>query len=71
MKRNHRVRRQTLQRPDASRRWDRAYQNVLQWALETDPDSVPGAKNAKEEEFNAGSGVHTGLDSGAGEATDH
>jgi hypothetical protein len=70
MKRQYKVRRQTVQRPDASRRWDRAYQNILQWALETDPNSVPGAKNGKEE-FHAGSGVHTGLDSRTGEATDY
>ncbi len=71
MKRPYRVRRQTVQRPDASQRWDRAYQNILQWALETDPSSVPGAKNGKEEKSHAGSGIRPGLESGTGEASEH
>ena len=69
MKRQYRVRRQTVQRLDASQRWDRAYQNILQWALENDPNSIPGA-NGKEDNH-AGSGIRPGLEPGAGEASDH
>ena len=69
MKRQYRVRRQTIQRPDASGRWDRAYQSILQWTLEREPDPVPGA-NGKEERH-AGSGIRQGLESGTGEARNH
>lgn len=69
MKRQYRVRRQTVQRPDASQRWDRAYQSLLQWALQNETNSVQGA-NGKEE-HHAGSGIRPGLDAGAGEAADH
>ena len=41
MKRQWRLHRQTIQRPDASRRWDRACQSILQWALEAEPDPAP------------------------------
>jgi hypothetical protein len=69
MKRQWRLHRQTIQHPDASRRWDRAYQSILQWALEAEPDPAPSA-NAKEERH-AGSGIRPRLESGSGEARDH
>lgn len=69
MKRQWSVRRQTTQRPDASGRWDRAYQSILQWTLEAETDPTPSA-NGKEDNH-AGSGIRPGLDSGAGEAPDH
>ena len=42
MKRHWRVRRQTVARPDAMQRWDRAYQLLLQWtAIPPAPAEVP------------------------------
>ena len=35
MKRQWRVRRATLEREDAIQRWDRAYQSILWWSLQT------------------------------------
>src|SRR5215204_1756786 len=36
MKRQWHVRRETVERPDAQGRWDRAYQTLLRWSLEND-----------------------------------
>jgi hypothetical protein len=69
MKRQWRVRRQTIQRPDASQRWDRAYQSILQWTLEAEPNSALSA-NGKEE-YHARSGIRPSLKYGTGEAADH
>jgi hypothetical protein len=70
MKHQWRVCRQTTQRPDASQRWDRAYQNILQWTLEAEPNYDAPNANGKEE-YHAGSGVRPSFDSGTGEAADH
>lgn len=40
MKRQWRIRRQPQPRPDAQRRWDRAYQLLAEWALTT-PEATP------------------------------
>lgn len=69
MKRQWRVCRQTIERPDASQRWDRAYQSILQWALEAEPNLTLNA-NGKEV-YDAGSSIRQSLDSGTGEATDY
>jgi hypothetical protein len=69
MKRQWRAHRQTVQRPDAGRRWDRAYQSILRWSLEAGPDPAPGADG--KEERHAGSGIRPGLEPGSGEAGDH
>jgi hypothetical protein len=68
MKREWRVRRATEERPDARGRWDRAYQSVLRWGLETEWASDPSA-NGKEE-HHAGGGLRVGLDLQAGQAPD-
>jgi hypothetical protein len=36
MKRQWRVRRETVERSDARQRWDRAYQSILRWSLEAE-----------------------------------
>lgn len=69
MKRQWSVRRQTAQLPDARQRWDRAYQNILQWSMQTKSDSTPSA-NGKEAN-RADSGIRPGLDPRTGEASDH
>lgn len=61
--------RQTIKRPDASQRWDRAYQNILQWSMETETDSTPSV-NGKEDNH-ASSSIRQSFDSGTGKATDH
>jgi hypothetical protein len=69
MKRQWRVRRETVKRTDARQRWDRAYQSILQWNLQTEPTSAPSA-NGKED-YHAGSGIRPGLDPRTGQAADH
>lgn len=68
MKRHWRVRRETTERPDARLRWDRAYQSILQWSLETQRASEPMGR--QEEVYHAGSGLRSGLDLSAGQARD-
>jgi hypothetical protein len=68
MKRQWQVRRGAVRRPDAQRRWDRAYQCVLRWTLEARQASGP-SENGKEE-YHAGSGLRPGLDLQAGQAPD-
>ncbi len=68
MKREWQIRRATEERPDAQGRWDRAYQSILRWSLETERASDPNA-NVKEE-HHAGSGLRSGLDLQAGQAPD-
>jgi hypothetical protein len=69
MKRQWRVRRETVKRTDARQRWDRAYQSILRWNLQTEPTSGPSA-NGKEG-CHAGGGIRPGLDHRAGQAPDH
>jgi len=69
MKRQWRLRRTTVQPPDAWRRWDRAYQSILRWSLEN--EQIYGlSANGKEEYHDAGGGVRPGLDLSAGQAPD-
>src|SRR5215207_1987013 len=68
MKRQWRVRREVMERPDARQRWDRAYQSILRWGLETDQHSDPSA-NGKED-YHASSGIRPSLDLQAGQAPD-
>jgi hypothetical protein len=67
MKRHWCVRRQTVARPDAIQRWDRAYQSILQWSLEAQhrPDSQP-----RQEVYHACSSLCPSLDPFAGQAPD-
>ena len=44
MKRQWQVRRQFLESADAARRWDQAYQNLLQWSQLSEP-IVPPLQN--------------------------
>ena len=67
MKREWRICRATEERPDARQRWDRAYQAILRWSLETERASHPSA-NGKKEEYDAGSDLRPGLDLQAGQA---
>jgi hypothetical protein len=69
MKRQWRVLREVMERPDARQRWDRAYQSILRWGLETDQHSDPSA-NGKEE-YHASSGIRPGLDLQAGQTRDY
>ena len=69
MKRQWRVRREVMERPDARRRWDRAYQSILRWSLETDQHSDPSV-NGKEG-YHEGSAIRPGLDLSAGQTPDY
>jgi hypothetical protein len=64
MKRQWHVRRQTVERPDAQDRWDRAYQSLLRWSLENEQGHeqacAPSAYG--KEEYHEGGGVRQGLD---------
>ena len=55
MKRHWCVRRQTVARPDAIQRWDRAYQSILQWSLEAQHGPDP---QRRQEVYHAGSTVY-------------
>jgi hypothetical protein len=72
MKRQWRVRREAVERPDAQARWDQAYQAILRWSLENEQARAPSANagaNGKEEYHESG-GVRPGLDLPAGQARD-
>ena len=69
MKRQWRVRREVMERPDARRRWDRAYQSILRWSLQNEQSRAP-SENGKEE-YHAGGGIRPGLDLQAGQAPDN
>src|SRR4051794_40880045 len=56
MKRHWRVLRQTVARPDAIQRWDRAYQNILLWNLQT--QWMLKTQGSQEEIYHAGSTVY-------------
>ena len=43
MKRQWRVRREAVERPDGSQRWDRAFQAILSWSLANEQARAPGA----------------------------
>ena len=67
MKRHWHVHREAVQRPDGRQRWDRAYQSILRWSLESDQEARPPGANGKEE-YHEGGGVCSGLDLPAGQA---
>jgi len=72
MKRQWRVRREAVERPDAQARWDQAYQAILKWSLENEQARAPSANagasagaNAGadgKEEYHESGGVRPGLD---------
>ena len=68
MKRQWRVRREAIERPDGRQRWDQAYQSILRWSLEAERMFDPSA-NGKED-YHAGSGIRAGLDLAAGQTPD-
>ncbi len=69
MERRWRVRREAVERPDAKQRWDRAYQSILRWSLESDQEARPPGANGKEEYHESG-GIRPGLDLSAGQTPD-
>lgn len=70
MKHQCHVHREVVERPDAQQRWDRAYQSLLRWNLETERKAVLQPKHA-EEVYHAGSSIRPGFDLSAGSASDH
>lgn len=73
MKRQWHVRRETVQRPDAQGRWDRAYQSLLRWSLENEQEDHqrPRAPSAYgKEDYHEGGGIRSGLDLQAGQTRD-
>ncbi len=67
MKPQWHVRREAVERPDAWRRWDQAYQAILRWSLEKEQDHAPDANANGKEEYHEGSGIRSGLDLPAGQ----
>ncbi len=65
MKRQWRLRREAMERPDAQDRWDRAYQAILRWSLQNEQARAPGT-NGKEEYHESG-GIRPSLDLSAGQ----
>jgi hypothetical protein len=72
MKRQWRVRREVVERPDARQRWDQAYQAILQWSLQNEQTRAPGANASAigKEEYHEGGGIRPGLDLQAGQTPD-
>jgi hypothetical protein len=71
MKRHWHVRRHTVARPDAMQRWDRAYQNILLWSLQTRwMPKTQGNRESQEEIYHAGSSLRPGLDLSTGQTRD-
>lgn len=68
MKRQWRLCRTTLERKDATQRWDRAYQSILLWSLHT--LQIPKAQENQEEVYYADSSLCQGLDPSTGQAPD-
>jgi hypothetical protein len=68
MKHHWQIRRTTLRCSDARQRWDRAYQSILRWSLQTDQQSNPSVY--AKEEYHAGSSIRPGLDLSTGQAPD-
>ena len=65
MKRQWHVRRETVERPDAQGRWDRAYQSLLRLSLENEQEGHEQARAPSangEEEYHEGGGLRQGLD---------
>jgi len=54
--------RQFLERPDAQRRWDRAYQYLVQWTADPMSSPVPERVQIDQEEFNENSRLCSRLD---------
>jgi hypothetical protein len=76
VKRQWHVRREAVERPDARRRWDQAYQSILRWSLENErvheQAHAPGTNasaNGKEE-YHEGGGIRTGFELSAGQTPD-
>ena len=70
MKHQWQIHRTTLRCPDARQRWDRAYQSILRWSLQTDQRSDLSSVNGKEE-YHAGSGIRPGIELPTGQAPDY
>jgi uncharacterized protein (UPF0548 family) len=68
MKRQWRLCRTTLERKDATQRWDRAYQSILLWSLRT--QQILKAQENQEEVYHAHSSLRQGLDLSTGQAPD-
>ena len=69
MQRQWRIRRQVVATPDGQRRWDRAYQHLLNWTAPAPAPPVPRERQTAEVEH-ARSGLCAGLDAAAGAAAD-
>jgi len=72
MKQQWKVRRQFQPTKDAERRWDQAYQRVLDWTLPSEPDSVlmpsfrpPAEAEVKYEECDLSAGIDQPSDPGS------
>lgn len=72
MKRQWRVRRQWTETQDAQRRWDRAYQYLLQWSRETSQSAAILSSAEPVQEVNhENRSVCTSIDSNAVPDTEH
>ena len=63
--------RQFLERPDAQRRWDQAYQFLVQWTSAPLSSPVPEGTQTNQEEFDEKSRVCSRLDPAAGTSANH
>ena len=62
------VHRSTVAQPDGERRWDYAYQFLLQWAMEDDADNGSAPLQPQEDRYGNRS-LHPGLDKPSTTAT--
>lgn len=66
METNRAVRRTTVSRTDAARRWDQAYLHLLRWAAQASQQEDPQAGNLQREVSDACSDLRSGFDPAPG-----
>ena len=74
MKHQWRIRRELQPKPDGQRRWDQAYQHLLQWAQMTPPETanVPiPCSQPHQEVYHENSDLRTRVDPTAGTDANH
>jgi hypothetical protein len=70
MKTPWQVRRTTVAQHDSERRWDYAYQFLLQWAMEQTAGKSPAPSHPQEEESHGSRSLHACLDQSSAPASD-
>lgn len=65
------INRQFIERPDAQRRWDQAYQSLMSWTLCPTSSTITEKAQTKQEEPNENSRVRPSLYPASGSDANH